>query len=155
MTADMREATSDIDSMGKNEGEGANRENAIVGNSENNDVSNFTDNTCIVRKGKDLTTGCNDNPFDELFASRDAVFQGSFQIVGISKDDVDHTVPLPEGEGKDGWEIIGRCRCGRLNSVISISRYRNPVIWLRTRVLNQEGLASEPSEPLVFKLSNI
>ena len=104
-------------------------------------------NTDAIRYG--------DSPFDELFSSRDAAFQGSFQTIGINDEDIDHSVPLPEGEGKDGWKIMGRCRNGRLNSVITISRYRNPVIWLRTRVLNQEGLASEPSKPLVFKLSSL
>merc|ERR1711871_1320956 len=131
--------------------------NLSMGKSENNDLSNFTDKTTTTVDKKEKNNkkgGYGDSPFDELFSSRDAAFQGSFQIIDVEEDDIDQSVPLPQVEGKDGWEIIGRCRCGRLNSVVSISRYRNPVIWLRTRILNQEGLASEPSDPLVFKLSS-
>lgn len=141
-SSSSRLETSDI-------GEGGELRVSIAGEEMEGDRSNGTD----TRGGLSAY-----NAFDELFTSRDSAFQGSFQPVECAEGDVDHSIPLPDNEDENcskGWEIVNRGRCGNLNAVVSISRFRNPVLWLRVRVMNQEGMFSQPSPPLVFKLSNL
>ena len=96
--------------------------------------------------------------FDDLFASRDAVFSGSYQPVKCAEEDVDVDAPLPEDDNYDrvsGWNVIGKCRCGKLNAIVSISAFRNPVLWLRVRVSNQDNMLSKASSATTFKLTNL
>merc|ERR1711991_529650 len=68
----MRETLKNINLLDENEGEEG---NLIGGDSENNDMSNFTENTSEIYERKSTKKGSyGDSPFDELFASRDAAF---------------------------------------------------------------------------------
>ena len=50
------------------------------------------------------------------------------------------------------WKELGRCRCGMLNGIVSVSNYLNPVLFVRYRILNQYGILSESSPSMIFTL---
>jgi hypothetical protein len=97
---------------------------------------------CIIESLEVKVSG-RGNPFDALFSSRDAAFLGSYLPVhGID-------VPVPSD---DSFKIVGKNRCGKLNIVVSLEDHENPVLFVRSRVTNQDGLVSGPSPVYIFKL---
>lgn len=92
------------------------------------------------------------NPMDALFQARDAPFLGSFQPYECRDVDIEFLLPAAVNSDDSSWYFMAKGRCGRLNAVVSVAKFLNPVIFIRVKILNQQGLLSSPSMPRCIKL---
>jgi len=83
------------------------------------------------------------NPLDDLFASTTKLNMESFKVHHCGD------IAPPE---EDKWTVVGKCRCGNISVVIPMREFWNPVIFLRIRISNQEGMFSDPSPSRIIKL---